>query len=123
MSQFTASVGPTPTVNTGPARIAATCSASRAMESNESVRPAQECTALRCQLQRVCVTPKQRKSYALLQKAHHSADRRLRDIQLLGGGSETAVPPGRLKGAQPVQRRQTSRGHRLPQVFLGLSMS
>jgi hypothetical protein len=39
MSQFTAKVGPTPTVSTGPARIAVTCSVNLAIESNESVSP------------------------------------------------------------------------------------
>ena len=73
------------------------------MESNESVRPAKKCPALGRQLQRIGMTPKQRKADALLQKPHHSADRRLGDIQLLGGGGETAVPPGRLERAQPVQ--------------------
>ena len=59
--------------------------------------------ALRRELQRIGMTPKQRKAEALLQKPYHAADRRLGDVELVRGGGETAVPASRLKSAQSIQ--------------------
>jgi len=52
----------------------------------------------------------QRKSETRFQEPHHTADRRLRDVQLLARSHEAAMARRGLEGAQTVQRRQSAHG-------------
>src|SRR5215813_10107389 len=51
----------------------------------------------------VCRLLLEKKKEPLLEQLHHPADRRRRDVQLVGGARETFRPRGRLERAHAVE--------------------